>query len=319
MLAGAASLALIALALAWPVPVVLARARWPRRLPGAALVLWQAIALAGGASMIGSLLVFGCIPFGRDVPSAAAAFLMALPAGRLPADANFCEMFALAGALLLGAHLLLNLVRTAWRAERARRHHAHLLQLLSDPLPERPGMRVIDHDVPVAYCLPGSSRATTVLSAGLLRLLSADELAAVIEHERAHLAQHHHVLLVAFGAWRSALPWFPIATRAHEAVGLLVELLADDRARRTVSERTLSHAVARVALAGATACGDPGRRPLGPGEAVAAPTREWVKARVARLTETDGPTAPRLRIAVVAASAALVALPALLLLQPALH
>ena len=46
MLAVAASLALLAFALAWPVPVVLAGARWPRRMPGAALVLWQAIALA---------------------------------------------------------------------------------------------------------------------------------------------------------------------------------------------------------------------------------------------------------------------------------
>ena len=227
MLAVAASLALLAFALAWPVPVALARAGWPRRMPGAALVLWQAIALAGALSMIGALLVFGLIPFGDDLPHAAGSFASDVLAGRLPANANFFQMFALAGAVLLGVHLLLNLVRTTWRAERQRRHHVQLLRLLSDPMPERPGTRVIDHATPVAYCLPGAPRATMVLSAGLLELLSEDELAAVVAHERAHVTQHHHVLLVAFSAWRSALPWFPIATRAHEAVGLLIELLAD--------------------------------------------------------------------------------------------
>ncbi|HWD63325.1 MAG TPA: M56 family peptidase, partial [Humibacter sp.] len=74
MLIVAAALALLAVALAWPVPVALANARWPRRMPGAALVLWQAIALAGGLSMIGSLLVFGLMPFGDDLPRAAGAF-----------------------------------------------------------------------------------------------------------------------------------------------------------------------------------------------------------------------------------------------------
>src|SRR5699024_87527 len=42
-------LAGVALALAWPVPVLLARARWPMHAPVRALLLWQAIGLAGGA------------------------------------------------------------------------------------------------------------------------------------------------------------------------------------------------------------------------------------------------------------------------------
>ncbi|MGA0565936.1 M56 family metallopeptidase [Rathayibacter sp. KR2-224] len=320
MLAVAASLALLAFALAWPVPVALARAAWPRRMPGAALVLWQAIALAGGLSMIGALLVFGLIPFGEDLPHAAGSFGADILAGRLPPHANFFQMFALAGAVLLGVHLLLNLVRTSWRAERQRRHHVQLLRLLSDPIPERPDMRLIDHAIPVAYCLPGAPRATTVLSAGLLELLSDEELAAVVAHERAHVTQRHHVLLVAFSAWRSALPWFPIATRAFEAVGLLIELLADDQARRTVSERNLSRAVARVALAGAassdersvqlTAVGLPGS----PG-----PSADWADARLARLTDLAAPVAPAFRVAVLGGALALVVVPTLLLLGPGFH
>ncbi len=322
MFAVAAVLAALALALAWPVPVVLAKARWPRRMPGSALVLWQAIALAGGLSMIGSLLVFGLTPFAGDLPHAAEAFASDVLTGRLPADANFFQMFALAGTVLLGGHLLLNLVRTAWRAERQRRHHAALLRLLSDPVPERPGTRVIDHATPVAYCLPGAPRAVTVLSAGLLDLLSEDELAAVVAHERAHVSQHHHVLLVAFSAWRSALPWFPIATRAHEAVGLLVELLADDQARRTVSERNLSRAVARVALAAAADGDRPAGGavpPAGAPAGVQPRSGEWADARLARLTGEATPVAPAFRLTVLACASALVVVPTLMLLGPAVR
>ncbi|MGN6128143.1 MAG: M48 family metalloprotease [Humibacter sp.] len=327
MLAVAAALALLAIALAWPVPVALAKASWPRRMPGAALVLWQAIALSGGLSMIGSLLVFGLMPFGDDLPHAASAFTADLFSGQLPPAANFPEMFALAGAILLGVHLLLNLVRTAWRAERQRRRHAQLLRLLSDPLPDRPGTRVIDHAAPVAYCLPGVPRSVTVLSAGLLDLLSDEELAAVVAHEHAHVQQHHHVLLVAFSAWRSALPWFPIATRAHEAVGLLVELLADDQARRTVSERNLSRAVARVALAASeSSAPDDSVQDVAlssavasGGAAVPASAGEWADARVTRLTEVAEPASPALRLAVLASAAALVAVPTLMLLSPAVR
>ena len=58
------SLAVLAALLAWPVPALLARARWPRRDPLAALVCWQAIGLAGGLSIIGALLVHGLAPWG---------------------------------------------------------------------------------------------------------------------------------------------------------------------------------------------------------------------------------------------------------------
>jgi hypothetical protein len=151
-------------------------------------------------------------------------------------------------------------------------------------------------------------------------LLSEDELAAVVAHERAHVTQHHHVLLVAFSAWRSALPWFPIATRAHEAVGLLIELLADDQARRTVSERNLSRAVARVALAGVPVAGAMPERPPGL-DIVGAPSSagDWADARVARLTDLAAPGAPALRLSVLTGALALVVVPTLLLLGPVLH
>src|SRR5438874_1257634 len=60
-------LAVLALVLAWPVPVLLSRADWPARAPFMAMVLWQAIALAGGLSMVGAMLVYGLEPIGDNL------------------------------------------------------------------------------------------------------------------------------------------------------------------------------------------------------------------------------------------------------------
>ncbi len=246
MLVASLTLAAFAVALAWPVPMLLARAHWPARAPAAALALWQGIALAGGIAMIGSLLLYALIPFHRGFLGGLIQFPRYLFAGRLPADTTISNIFALSWALLLAAHLLLSLLMTAARTERQRRRHRALVELLSSPMPDRPGTRLIDHPAPVAYCLPGA-RTITVLSGGLVALLSPEQLRAVVAHERAHLRQQHHVVLVAFRSWRSALPWFPIATRAQEAVALLVELLADDQARRETGDAVLASAIELVA------------------------------------------------------------------------
>ena len=252
MITAAALLGVIAVLLAGPVPLALARANWPARSPGVALVLWQAIALSGGLSMIGSLLLYGLVPFGDALDTSVGALGGNLRAGTLPAGTSVTHVLALGAAILLGTHLLLNLLATFVRAERQRRRHHALIALLSDPLHGQPGMRVIDHPAPVAYCLPGAGHSATVLSNGLLRLLDADQMRAVIAHEQAHLVQRHHVVLLAFKSWHSALPWFPIANRAENAVALLVEMLADDHARRVVDDHTLARAIALVgyALAG---------------------------------------------------------------------
>jgi hypothetical protein len=250
VLSTALSLGVLAVLLAWPVPIVLARAAWPPRAPALALALWQSIALAGGVSMIGSLLVFGLIPFGSTPLAALAGLAGHVAAGSLPTGATLAGVMALCLALILATHLLLNLSATFIRAERQRRRHHTLIGLLSDPLPfDTEGTRVIDHAAPIAYCLPGGTRSATVLSRGLLRLLDADQLRGVVAHERAHLRQQHHVVLLAFKSWHSALRWFPIANRAENAVALLVEMMADDQARLEVDDLTLAQAIALVGTA----------------------------------------------------------------------
>ena len=326
MITASALLGAIAVLLAWPVPLALARSRWPARSPGVALVLWQAIALSGGISMIGSLLLYGLVPFGSPLRQGIVALGGDLRTGTLPSGTSFTHVLALGAALLLGTHLLLNLLATFVRAERQRRRHHTLITLLSDPLNGQPGMRVIDHPAPVAYCLPGAGHSATVLSNGLLRLLDADQLRAVIAHEQAHLVQQHHLVLLAFKSWHSALPWFPIANRAENAVALLVEMLADDYARRVVDDHTLARAIALVgfALAGFAPKRTSEADALAPAAASASLTHEVVSAkpehpayqvmpRVARLVNPAQPLRHAATAGALTVSAALLAGPALIL------
>jgi Zn-dependent protease with chaperone function len=233
----AAALAAVALALAVPVPILLARATWPTRAPARALVLWQAIALAGGFSMIGALVGAGVA---------------------------LIPLHTLGGGILIGTavglagHLLGHLGATIASVVRSRSRHRALLDLLTSPDPSRPQTLILDAATPVAYCLPAGFSSITVLSRGLLDRLSPAELSAVIAHERAHLTQRHDIVLVAFRAWHSALPWFPIAARAAEEVAVLVELLADDGARRTTPDDVLARAIAAVAAAPEGTLIDPG-------------------------------------------------------------
>lgn len=222
----AAMLWLASLLLAWPVPVWLSRAAWPMRSPVLALLVWQGVGLAGGLSMIGALALTGL------------------------ATAPQQPWLALIPAALLALYLLTHLAITIVQVTRQRHRHLALLDMLTAPHPTRARTRVLDDAVPVAYCLPRGVGSVTVLSQGLLDRLDADELVAVIAHERAHVEQRHDILLLAFRAWRSALPWFPVAALADAEVAALVEMLADDHARREVRDPVLARAILQVGAHG---------------------------------------------------------------------
>ncbi len=310
MLPASVLLGLLAIVLAWPAPILLGRAAWPSRAPALALLLWQSIALAGGLSMIGALLTFGLLPFGDTLVRGVRGFVGSVADGaRLPGTDSL-YLLSVGAALLLGAHLVLNLVLTIVSTERQRRRHRQLVTLLGSPDPTRPHTQLIDNAAPIAYCLPGA-RSITVFSAGLIELLEQDELTAVIAHERAHVTQRHDLLLIAFRAWHMSLPWFPIAYRAEREVGALVEMLADDRARRPARDATLASAIALVAGA-STEVEDP----LVDRPAMPVATAHQTRDRVRRLLEPRRAVAPATRIGVGAVAIALIAVPTILLLLP---
>ena len=244
------------------------------------MLLWQAIALAGGLSMIGAMLVYGLEPVGDNLIAGPARPGRHGAPGRQPTTATgLLAPFASRAAALLTVHLVFTLLLTYYKIQRQRRRHRELLALLASPSADGPRTLVINHDSPVAYCLPGGAR----LGHGALRRtdgepLEPDELRAVLIHENAHLNQRHHLLLWAFAAWRQALPWLP-TTQPGTGSGELPDRDARRRRRPQDSESkaTLIKAIAIVASGSAAAAGGRGRRRTGgrrrpPGAAGAAGT-----------------------------------------------
>lgn len=324
------SLAVLAIALAWPVPILLSRAHWPARSPSTAMLLWQAIALAGGLSMIGAMLVYGLEPIGDNLIAGLRGLAGMVFRNEPTTELGFWHIFALSAAALLSAHLVFTLLLTYYKIQRQRRRHRELLALLASPSAEAARTMVISHDSPVAYCLPGGARSVTVLSDGLMAALEPGELRAVLSHENAHLSQRHHLLLWAFAAWRQALPWLPTTRLAQEAVNSLIEMLADDVALKTESKATLIKAIAIVASGSATGTG-PGAAPAArmafgssdadsaqPGATGGAGAMVTTATRVSRLLSPQPPLPQGLLYAVLAACILLLAAPTALLIVPGL-
>ena len=213
-----------------------------------------------------------------------------------------------AGVALLAVLCWVLLAATA-SVVRARQRQRTLLSLLAHGDPKVPGALVVDHPAAAAYCLPGL-RSAIVISAGALNLLNADELAAVLAHERAHLRERHDLVLLPFTALLRAFGWAGIAQQARQAVGLLIEMLADDRALRHRPARELATALLRVGAAGG------GPAPNGALAASDSLLPCEVAARVARLLRP----APGLRLPALVligmGAASAVGIPAVLLALP---
>ncbi|MBD8045016.1 M56 family metallopeptidase [Arthrobacter sp. Sa2BUA2] len=312
-------LAGLAIILAWPVPVVLSRAKWPARSPFTAMMLWQAIALAGGLSMIGAMLTWGLEPIGENLAQGIAALWDILIQRRPAETLGLVHVFAISAALLLSAHLVFTLLLTFYRIQTARRRHRDMLNLLSSPSQDAPATLVIQHPSPVAYCLPGGAQSVTVLSDGLMDILTESELSAVMTHEKAHLSQRHHLLLWAFAAWRAALPWLPTSQLAQRSVNELIEMLADDEALKKVDRQTLIRAVAIVGSG--SGAESPASIPAVSTAAVAgggSTETVGMAGRLSRLLTPQPPLAQWASLLIRACSVLLLAVPTVLLFAPGL-
>ncbi len=300
-----------------PAGSALAAARWPRRSPAAAIVLWQALGLGWGLAAIGALAGLGAADARSGVARGAFALVSRVlsrsqaTAGtrRLLAGFLGLRLLALAAGLVL-LLLLCSVTVAAFAAVlRARRRQRLLLSLLAHGDPKVPGALVVDHPAATAYCVPGL-RSRIVISAGALDLLDQAELAAVLAHERAHLRERHDLVLLPFTALLRAFRWSALAREAHAAVALLVEMLADDRALRHRPARELATALLRVGAAGGV------HAPAGALAVAEGGTDGQVAARVSRLLR-PAPRLPRPALVLVAVVAvATVAIPAAFLTLP---
>ncbi len=280
----------------------LARAGWPARAPSHALVLWQGLGLAGGLLALTVTGTLALLPFGATELQAGRAVVTAR-------SAPWWSLLAAAVTLALFLRLLSVLVASTLRTLRGRRRHRELLDLVATRNPLLARARVVDHAVPVAYCLPGL-RSRLVLSRGAVALLHDDELRAVLAHESAHLTQRHDLVVLPFVALGATFPRLPVVRTARAEVAQLIELLADDQAARGRSRTTLARALGKVGAGQLPPDG------LGSGaEPTPAPPDGEVLRRVQRLLRPPPPLGPGARAAAVGACALVLLLP---LLPPAL-
>jgi Zn-dependent protease with chaperone function len=260
---------ILAICLAGPVPAVLARATWPQRAPRAALVLWQAVAVAAVLSALSAGIAIAVrLILPRSGANAAARELgPADEIGRIGWALWSAYGVVLVLTLLVGVRLAVSVVRVAISTRRRRAHHRLLVDLLDVSHQRdhrgtavRGTLRVLDVEQPLAYCLPGV-RSRVVVSDGVLRTLHPTEVAAILAHERAHLRARHDLVLEAFIAVHAAFPRVVRSASALDAVRLLIELLADDAAVRATGPTPLARALVACAAgrapAGALAAGGP--------------------------------------------------------------
>lgn len=229
-------LGLIGLALALPVPAALARARWIRRAPAAGIVLWQSLALAAVLAISGSALSTALWLVTDDEPG---WWRVAL------------HVALMATGVLVWARFWWAAWQVWRETARRRARHRRLLDLLSEPHGAAPAVQILTEQTPVAYCLPALRDARVVVTSGALESLDDDALAAVLEHERAHVRARHDLVLEAFGVLHRAFPRVLRTDAPLRQSQLLVELMADDAARRRVGTSPLARAI--VALAGNSA------------------------------------------------------------------
>lgn len=248
---------LVALLLVGPVPALLARATWPMRAPRAAVVLWQSIALAAvlsafsaGIAIASRLFLPG--PDGRPT----AGITGEIDVLGWPLWIAYVLVFAL--TVFIGARLVVSVVRVAIATRRRRAHHRMVVDLVGKT--QKSGLRILEVDQPLAYCLPGV-RSRVVVSQGTLSALAPSEVTAILRHERAHLRARHDLVLEMFTAVHAAFPRFVRSASALDAVRLLIELLADDAAVRAAGPTPLARALVACAAgrapSGALAAGGP--------------------------------------------------------------
>jgi Zn-dependent protease with chaperone function len=274
---------------------MLGRARWTARAPLLAIVTY----LAAGWSVVvalglgGLTLAIHATALGGGLSHLIGACVLRLRAAYgTPGGATVAGLgLTLAGAV--AARTALTAATHLRAAGRQARRHAQTARLVGHPQPAL-GAVLMDHPQPTAYCVAGRY-PTVIVTTGALQALDRSQLAAVLAHERAHLASHHHRLVALARIGRLVLPFLPLLRDADEQVAKLVEMHADDAATRSSDPRSLATALVALATAGtpaptlAAAATDSVQRIhrlLGPAESLGGVRRMLLRATAASLALT---------------------------------
>lgn len=298
--------------LGWIGDRLLARAAYRARTPLAALWLWHGLAVA-----VVAILFIGLTMLAHDVWEHSLAW--ALHADKSRVHAAYAPPGELAwqwnvSLVLVWAIGVVALITTCRLTQRTRQTVALQLRL---PDVEGPAqaigstdlteVAVIRQSTPAIYCLPrGACERRIVVTTAACKLLNAEQLAAAIEHERAHLRRRHLLMVMVAEVTTTALRWTGLLRSYAHTVRLLVELDADDQAAARHGRRTVASALLEMSSPNA------GDRSVG-----LAMVGSAAAFRIRRLLGADRPTRSRIPAwTATAAAIALVGVPLAAAAQP---
>ena len=101
------------------------------------------------------------------------------------------------------------------------------------------GRRLLAFSLPRRY-------GGVVLSEDLCSGLEPGELTAVLEHERAHVDQGHHMIIAVVETFVRPLRFIPLFAEVAASVPLYLEIAADDRARKVAGTPALAGALLKI-------------------------------------------------------------------------
>lgn len=104
---------------------------------------------------------------------------------------------------------------------------------------------LLDDERPIAFSLPRRFGGI-VVSHGLLATLGAEELDAVLAHEREHVRGRHHLVVALVELVTAPLRWVPLARAVADAVPHYLEIASDDAARRRTGTPALASALLKL-------------------------------------------------------------------------
>lgn len=106
-------------------------------------------------------------------------------------------------------------------------------------------LNVLDQQTPVAFSLP-RKYGGVIVSQALCASLEENELAAVLEHERAHVEGGHHRIMALVDTFVRPLSFIPLFAEVATSIPLYLEIAADNRARRTAGTPALASALLKI-------------------------------------------------------------------------
>jgi Zn-dependent protease with chaperone function len=277
---------------------LLSRSLWTQRLPRVAALAWLGVLAGTLAAIAGVVVMVSAGPHGlvhRTVEWLANCW-------HHHEGANGPASYALNAILLGGSVAATVMAVLRYRSTvMRRRRHQEALRFVVRSSGDLDDVCVLDHPVPVVYCVP-SRRRPIVVSSGALDRLEDAQLQAVLAHERAHLRHRHHLLLTVVDALASALFWSPTFRAARRGMPILLEMTADDIAARRWGPEAVATALRILAI---------GPSPVG-GLAAGGSDTSQLERRLGRLTASNTVNEARLRHLTWATATASVIVPLLI-------